>query len=188
VDLSVATGEREVSDALDDAFRVHELRWRDRPDISTFADKRGRAFNRAALAALAQSDGVRLVTVRVAGAPVAFTCSLHTAGRMFLYRLAFDPAYGRISPGILVTLEAIRLAADEGATHVEFLRGTERYKMELGDRLDELGEAMVARGGRAHVAKALVDGRTRAARSMGAGRRAGRQLARALAFRYRHNG
>jgi len=188
VELSVATEERDVAPALEDAFRIHALRWRGRPDVSTFADERGREFNRAAMAALARSGCVRMVTLRVAGAPVAFTCSLHTGGRMFLYRLAFDPQYGRCSPGILVTLEAIRLAAEEGATHVEFLRGTERYKTELGDRFDVLSEAVVARGGRAQVAKALVNGGTRANRAMVASRRAGRQLAKALAFRSAHNG
>ena len=179
VELSVATGGSDVARALEDAFRVHALRWSGRPDVSTFADERGRAFNRVALAALARSGAVRLVTLHVSGVPVAFTCSLHTGGRMFVYRLAFDPAYGRCSPGILVTLEAIRLAAEAGATHVEFLRGTERYKMELGDRVDVLSEAVIARGGRAACAKALVDGRTRTDRVLAAGRRAARDLVRA---------
>ena len=183
VDVSVATDERDVAVALEDAFRVHALRWRGRPDISTFADERGRAFNRTALTALARTNAVRLVTLRISGAPVAFTCSLHVGRRMFLYRLAFDPQYGRCSPGILVMGEAIRLAAEEGATHVEFLRGTERYKTELADRFDVLTEAVVARGRRAQVARAVVNTGTRANRAMVAGRRAGRELVRAPAFR-----
>jgi CelD/BcsL family acetyltransferase involved in cellulose biosynthesis len=176
VELVVATEPGDVRSALEDAFHLHALRWRGRRDVSMFGDKRGRAFHREALAAVARAGAVRLVVLRVSGVPVAFTCSLHAGGRMFLHRLAFDPAYGRLSPGILVTLEAIRLAAEDGATHVEFLRGTERYKMELCDRVDVLSEAVLARGGFAHVAGAVLTGSTRAARSMAAGRRSGRAL------------
>ena len=180
VELAVAAGEGDMGLALEDAFRVHTLRWRSRPDVSTFADDRGRAFNRDAVAALARSGRVRLLMLRIDGAPVAFTCSLLAGGRMFLYRLAFDPAYGRWSPGILVTLEAIRLAADEGASCVEFLRGTERYKVELADRVDPLSQAVIATGGRALAAKAAINGRVRAGRTLRAGRRAGRGVVRAV--------
>ena len=179
VDLAVVADEDDVGPGLEDAFRVHALRWHSRPDVSTFADDRGRAFNRDALTALARSGRVRLLVLRIDGAPVAFTCSLVAGGRMFLYRLAFDPAYGRWSPGILVALEAIRLAAEEGATGVEFLRGTERYKVELADRVDPLSQALIARGGRALAAKAAISGRMRAGRTLLAGKRAGRGVVRA---------
>ena len=53
VTFDVARDLEELSPALEDAFRLHAARWRDRPEASGFATPRGRAFHRAALAALA---------------------------------------------------------------------------------------------------------------------------------------
>ena len=47
---------------------------------------------------------------------------------MFFYRLAFDPDYARLSPGLLTTLAAIEAAAAEGVERVEFLGGDERVQ------------------------------------------------------------
>jgi CelD/BcsL family acetyltransferase involved in cellulose biosynthesis len=59
---------------------------------------------------------------------------------MYVHRIAFDPAFGRFSPGVINTLDAIETAAAEGVTRVEFLGGAERYKVELADRLEPLYE------------------------------------------------
>ena len=61
---------------------------------------------------------------------------------MYVYRIAFDPSFGRLSPGVINTLDAIETAAAEGATRVEFLGGAERYKVELADRLEPLCQGL----------------------------------------------
>jgi CelD/BcsL family acetyltransferase involved in cellulose biosynthesis len=85
---------------------------------------------------------------------------------MYVHRLAFDPALGRFSPGLIATLDAIEAAAAEGATRVEFLGGGERYKVELADRLEPLlqciGLATTARGTvGAAIDRTVVDTRLR---------------------------
>jgi CelD/BcsL family acetyltransferase involved in cellulose biosynthesis len=162
--------------ALEDAFRLHAMRWRGRGDVSTFGDERGWHFHRDALGALSRRGFTRLVVLELSGRPIAFTLYFAFAGRMFIYRLAFDPHYARFSPGILTTLEAIRLAADEGLSTVEFLRGSERYKIELADRVDVLGEVVLDGGslvGRA--AGTLLASRTRLRRWLSAHRRSVRE-------------
>ena len=75
---------------------------------------------------------------------------------MYVYRIAFDPSFGRLSPGAINTLDAIETAAAEGATRVEFLGGSERYKLELADRFEPLYEAFGLAGtlrGKAAVAR-----------------------------------
>ena len=59
-----------------------------------------------------------------------------------MHRLAFDPALARFSPGLVATLETLRVASEEGSTRVEFLGGGERYKVELADRLEPLFQAI----------------------------------------------
>jgi CelD/BcsL family acetyltransferase involved in cellulose biosynthesis len=157
VTFDVARDLEALSPALEDAFRLHAARWRDRPEASGFATPRGRRFHRAALAALAPLGVPRIALLRVAGRPVACNYFFLLDGCMYFHELAFDPALARWSPGQVATLEAIAAAADEGARRVEFLCGAERYKLELADRLEPLhqgiGLASTARGRAAAAAR-----------------------------------
>jgi CelD/BcsL family acetyltransferase involved in cellulose biosynthesis len=138
--VEVARTRDELAGALEEAFELHELRWRDRPEASGFATPAGRAFHRAALRAI---PGVpRILLMRVDGRAVACNYFFLLGGRMYFHELAFDPGFARVSPGQVATLEALAAAADEGARRVEFLGGTERYKLELADRLEPLYEGV----------------------------------------------
>ena len=174
VEVEVARTPDELEQALEDAFTLHELRWNGRPDGSGFATPVGRSFHHAAAQALAPLDVPRIVTLKIDGRPVAFHYYLVLEGRMYVHRIAFDPAYGRFSPGLINTLDAIETAAAEGVTRVEFLGGAERYKVELADHLEPLyqgfGLARTLRG------KAAVAGRV-------GGIRARKQLKRSHALR-----
>ncbi len=49
VEISVARTAEELAPALDDAFRLHALRWDGRRETSGFSSERGQAFHRAAI-------------------------------------------------------------------------------------------------------------------------------------------
>jgi CelD/BcsL family acetyltransferase involved in cellulose biosynthesis len=142
VDLKLARSPEELGEALEDAFRLHALRWQGRHDFSTFRTIEGRAFNREALAALAPSDVARILTLTLDGRAIAFLYYFSLAERMVIYRLGFDPAYSRYSVGLVTTLSAIEQAAEEDDTEVDFGSGTERYKLELADRIEPLYRAV----------------------------------------------
>lgn len=128
----------ELDAALEDAFRLHRLRWEGRPDGSEFASPAGAAFQRDALLTLAREGIPRLVLLELDGRAIAFHAYFLLAGRMYVHRLAFDPALARYSPGLVNTLDALEAGIGEGATRVEFLGGAERYKRELADRYEPL--------------------------------------------------
>jgi CelD/BcsL family acetyltransferase involved in cellulose biosynthesis len=160
----------ELDRALDAAFRLHTLRWAGRPDRSTFGTAEGRRFYRAALARMAALDVGRILVLEAGGVPVAFHYYFILGTVMHVHRLAFDPAYGRLSPGLVCTLEALRAAADEGVTRVEFLGGDERYKLDLADHFEPLYQGIgLARNpvaalvARQHIA--LIGARKRLKRS-----------------------
>jgi CelD/BcsL family acetyltransferase involved in cellulose biosynthesis len=155
LEVSVACRLEELEPALEEAFALHELRWDGRPDGSGFATPTGKRFQRAILPRLAAADVARIVTLRLDGRAIAFHYFFALEGRMYVHRLAFDPALARYSPGIVNTLDTIEAAAGEGLRRVEFLGGDERYKVELADRFEPLchglGAASGARG-RAYAA------------------------------------
>jgi CelD/BcsL family acetyltransferase involved in cellulose biosynthesis len=138
LEVDVARTADELERALEDAFTLHALRWHGRPDGSGFASPVGKTFHRAVVHALAPLDVPRIVTLKIDGRALAFHYYLALEGRMYVHRIAFDPAVGRFSPGLINTLDAIEAAAAEGVTRVEFLGGAERYKLELADHLEPL--------------------------------------------------
>jgi CelD/BcsL family acetyltransferase involved in cellulose biosynthesis len=142
VEFSVVRTRDELEPMLEEAFRLHNLRWHRRPDGSTFGTEAGRQFHRAALRRLADDGVLRIVLMRVGGRPAAFHYFFALEGTMVVHRLAFDPALARYSPGLVSTLETLRIASEDGMTRVEFLGGNERYKLELADREEPLYEAI----------------------------------------------
>jgi CelD/BcsL family acetyltransferase involved in cellulose biosynthesis len=142
VEFSVGRTQEELEPMLEEAFRLHNLRWQGRPDGSTFGTEAGRQFHRAALRRIADLGVLRIVLMRVGGWPAAFHYFFELEGTMVVHRLAFDPALARYSPGLVSTLETLRIASEDGMTRVEFLGGNERYKLELADREEPLFEAI----------------------------------------------
>jgi CelD/BcsL family acetyltransferase involved in cellulose biosynthesis len=138
IEIDIARTPEEIEVALEDAYRLHALRWKGRFDLSTFGTEQGTRFHRDALRGLAESGAAQLQTLRLDGRAIAFRCNLMLGQRMFFYRSAFDPAYYGSTPGVLSALAAIEQAASEGFTAIEFLGGTQTYKLELADRVEQL--------------------------------------------------
>jgi CelD/BcsL family acetyltransferase involved in cellulose biosynthesis len=157
LEVSVARTPEELERAIEESFRVHALRWQGRPDHSSFGTSDGVGFHRAAVARLAQLDVPRIVTLRLDGHTIAFHYYFALEGNMYVHRLAFDPAYGRFSPGLVNTLDALEAASREGLTRVEFLGGAERYKIELADRLEPLHAGLGLAG--TPLGRAVIDAR-----------------------------
>ena len=125
--------------ALEDAFRLHSLRTRGRPDSTTFGSALGRRFHRAVLSRLAAKGIPRIVTLKLEGRAIAFHYYFALSGRMYTHRAAFDPSLRRYSPGIINTLDTLEAASAEGLTFVEFLNA-DRAKRDLADQVDGLFE------------------------------------------------
>jgi CelD/BcsL family acetyltransferase involved in cellulose biosynthesis len=138
LEVAVARSRGELASALEEAFRLHALRWQGRPDGSGFVTPAGMRFHRSAIDLLAELDVPRIVLLKLDGRPIAFHYYLTLEGRMYVHRLGFDPALARFSPGLVNTLDALEAAAAEGLTRVEFLGGAERYKVEFADGFEPL--------------------------------------------------
>jgi CelD/BcsL family acetyltransferase involved in cellulose biosynthesis len=170
LDVSVARTPAELEPALDEAFRLHDLRWSGRRDPSEFGTPKGRSFYRAAVLQLAERNLSRLVTVRLDRRSIAFALYLQLAGALYGVTTAFDPAYARSAPGSEAIFSSLEAASEEGIERAEFLGAAADHKRRFTDRSDPiyqgLGFAGTARGRVA--AEALIAGirlRRRAKRS-----------------------
>jgi CelD/BcsL family acetyltransferase involved in cellulose biosynthesis len=138
VEFAFARRREDVEAVLGDCFRLHALRWAGRPDRSGFATDPGMRFHRAVLPALAAQDVIRLVTLRFNGRPIAFALAFALAGRLYVYRMAFDPSFGRSSPGLRTLHELLASAGRDGLRRVELLGTADRFKLDLADDLEPL--------------------------------------------------
>jgi CelD/BcsL family acetyltransferase involved in cellulose biosynthesis len=157
VEAPVARSREELGPALEDAFRVHGLRWQGRRDASGFVTTTGKRFHRAALLSLAEQDVSRLLTLRLDGEAIAFALYLQLEGRAYGLTMAFDPAYAPFAPGMEAKLLSLEAAAGEGATRAELLGAAAEHKQHLTDRFDPIYQGIgLARTRRGRVAAALL--------------------------------
>jgi CelD/BcsL family acetyltransferase involved in cellulose biosynthesis len=165
VEISIAQNGEALRAPLEEAFRIHALRWRGRRDPTGFGTPVGRAFHRAAMRRLAVEDVPRLVTLRLDGQPVAFSLYLLLQRTVYGVAMAFDPAFARYSPGTETLLRSLESAAAEGAERIEFLGAATPYKRTFTDRLEPIHEGIgLPSTLRGRVAVGLLVGGIRARR------------------------
>jgi CelD/BcsL family acetyltransferase involved in cellulose biosynthesis len=168
----VARTRDELGPALDETFRVHELRWAGRYDGSGYTTPVSRAFHHAALRKLAALDVARIVLLRLDGAAIAFQFWLNLGERGFVYRIGFDPnpRFYAASPGQVNTFDAMAAATHDGVRTVEWLGAADEFKLAWSDRFDPVhdgfGLASSAKGRLAlHADLGLLQLRRRLKRS-----------------------
>jgi len=142
VDVSVARTAAELGAALEEAFRVHALRWRGRRDTSGFGTPAGKSFHRTAVLRLAEQDVPRLVTLSLHGRAIAFALYLQLGRTIYGLTMGFDPEYARFSPGMEALFCALETAAAEGAARVEFLGAAAEHKLRFTHRLEPIYEGL----------------------------------------------
>ena len=142
VESEVARTREEIAGALEDAFVVHDQRWRGRRDASGFITETGKRFHRAALLALADQDVARGLTIRLDDRPIAFSLYLQLAGRSYGMNMAFDPAYAPYGPGSEAKLQAIEASWSEGVRRIELLGTAAEHKRRFSDRFEPVYEGI----------------------------------------------
>lgn len=85
------------------------------------------------LATAMQERGLmRLAMLDLAGEPVAGIYGFSDGVTWSIYNSAYNAARRDLAPGMVLVAETIRLAAEEGCTTYDFLRGDEEYKYRFG--------------------------------------------------------
>ena len=144
LEIDYAVTPARVARAAEESFRIHELRWQGRPDLSGIATAEAQRFYSAAYRALAEErpGTLRIATLRLEGRAIAYNAHFLLGRRMYAHRLGFDPAHGRFSPGLLLILDVFERACAEGVELVELLGPAEDYKRPFVDRFEPLHEGI----------------------------------------------
>lgn len=175
----------EIAADLGILFRLHDARWAERPDSSSFSDPAIRAFHLEFARAALERGWLRLSVMEVDGVPIAALYGWLIGGRWSYYQAGFDPAWSRHSPGFLLLAETIREAIDDGASEYDMLLGDEAFKRRFATSSRRVRTVVLApRGHPAHLSAAAGVRLRRAWRRLPSRPRAqARQLAGRLGVR-----
>ena len=119
----------EVAAGMSDFFTLMKASREDKHDFMTAGRER---FFRDAACELASRGQFRLYFMEVGGKRVASCICFDYADSYLLYNSGYDPAYSALSVGLLNKALALKDAIEVGKEEFDFLRGTERYKYNLG--------------------------------------------------------
>jgi CelD/BcsL family acetyltransferase involved in cellulose biosynthesis len=141
-------------------FDLHDLRWQE--DASSAFDPRRRAFHQDFAAVALERGWLRLWLAEAGGVPVAAWYGFRFAGREWYYQFGRDPAWDRLSVGLVLMAHTLREAIADGVSEYRLLRGAEAYK----DRFATHDPGVVTVAAPAGVGGRLAVGAARAALAM----------------------
>ena len=127
-DLKVLCSSQEFEAGMDDFLRLMTLK----SDKAQFMTPQMEGFFRTVGVALAAESLGGLYMFEVDQKPVASLFCIEDKTETLIYNSGYDPAYSYLSVGLLSKAACLRHAIEDGRTHLDFLRGSEPYKYDLG--------------------------------------------------------
>ena len=109
-----------------------DLHRKSHPAKEAFMDEAMAAFFREVAEGFLVSGRLRLAFLSTQGVDVASVFQFRIDGAFLLYNSGYDPVHRAANPGLVLIAHSIGQALDEGCAEYDFLRGTERYKYDLG--------------------------------------------------------
>lgn len=130
VELRIVTTSAEALPLLDTLFRLmrasnhHKEEFLDRPGMQEFF--------RDMVATMADAGMLRFHVLELDGLCVAMVLNLDVGGGVYMYNSGYDPEYAHYAVGLMSKALLIQDAIEQGRTRVDFMRGDESYKYDLG--------------------------------------------------------
>ena len=131
-----------IQGCMKEFFRLHRA---SSPDKAEFLTLEREAFFTEMALELAARGQFKLAFLELDGVRVASCISFDYLDSHLLYNSGYDPAYSRLSVGLLNKALAIKQAIEAGKREFDFLRGSERYKYDLGGKDREVCTLIVRR-------------------------------------------
>ncbi len=133
--------EADVTCCMTDFFQLLRASSHDKDKFLTIERE---DFFRDIASEFAERDQFKLFFLEVDNIRVASCICFDYAGSYLLYNSGYDPEYSALSVGLLNKALSLKEAIEEGKQSFDFLRGTERYKYNLGAK-DQIVYQMVIR-------------------------------------------
>lgn len=111
--FTTTTAATDMTRAIDDFVELEASGWKGEAGTAAACDDDVRDFLKAAVAALAAEHKAEIDRILLDGLPIAAAITLRSGDGAWLWKIAYDEAQARFSPGVMLTaLVTERLAAD----------------------------------------------------------------------------
>ena len=142
VELRVLTSPQETGPGVDQFLRFMT---ESRHDKAQFMTAKMEQFFHHVVADLSEAGLVRLYMLELDGRAVASVLCFDLGGRLYMYNSGYDPTYSHLSVGLLCKVLCLRDAIEQGRRCLDFLRGNEPYKYDLGGRDQPIYHCLIRR-------------------------------------------
>jgi CelD/BcsL family acetyltransferase involved in cellulose biosynthesis len=144
VDFDILSTQDEVVAAMDDFLALHTQSRQDKTDFMT---PEMESFFRRMASALAAEGLVKLFMLRINGKPAASVLCFDAGSHLYMYNSGYDPEFSALSVGLVSKALVLRWAIENGMSGLDFLRGDEPYKYDLGARDQQIYTLRLTRPG-----------------------------------------
>jgi CelD/BcsL family acetyltransferase involved in cellulose biosynthesis len=147
-DLSVirASTPTQVADAVEAFLALEDGGWKGRAGTATLQRPDRAFFLRRAVLGMAREGAARILLLALGGRPIAAGIAFLQGGRAWFWKIAYDEAYGRFSPGVQLAvamtdellasgIDSIDSVADPGHPMIDHLW---RERLEMADGVIDL--------------------------------------------------
>lgn len=114
---------------LDEFARLEDAGWKGRQGSSILRRPGLHAYFGAGLPEAARRRRVRIDRLKLSSDTIAMQFGLASDGRYFLFKPTFDERLSALSPGSILTFEAIKQSIVEGLESYEFLGSADEWKL-----------------------------------------------------------
>ncbi len=142
VELSVLAEQSEVVGAMDAFLELHVGSRQDKTDFMT---PEMASFFRRMASAMSGQGLIRLFMLRVDGRAVAAVLCFDAGSQLYMYNSGYDPEYASLSVGLVSKALCLRWAIENGKEGLDFLRGDEPYKYDMGAKDQQIYRLIVRR-------------------------------------------
>jgi CelD/BcsL family acetyltransferase involved in cellulose biosynthesis len=130
MEMRVLCSPAEVAEGMDDFLRLMTLK----SDKAQFMTPTMERFFRRIGVAMAEEGLAGLYVFELDGKRVAAIFCFEDPHETLLYNSGVDPRYADLSAGLLSKASCLRHAIEDGRGRLDFLRGNEPYKYDLGGK------------------------------------------------------
>ena len=152
VTIEAASSPDTVRTAFEELLALEAKGWKGRGATAILANPQIAAFARVVVAIRAEAGGARVDALRLAGKPIAMVVSFLDGASAWTWKIAFDEAYARFSPGAQLMLELpSRIFADGKIAQIDSLATPDHPMIDhlWRDRI-AIGTLVIGSGGPAH--------------------------------------
>jgi CelD/BcsL family acetyltransferase involved in cellulose biosynthesis len=130
IEMRIITTADEAAPMLDTLFHLMQISNHHKEE---FLERPGmQEFFRNMTAGMADAGMLRLYALNLDDVPVAMVHNLDVGGTLYMYNSGYDPALSHYAVGLMSKALLIRDAIESGRKCVDFMRGDESYKYDLG--------------------------------------------------------